>query len=138
MICDYCTGNIDEAGGIYEVPHSITKRALCSRCFKHIETMNRDNILFTWGPFDEEVEKIASRDEDGMTVDLTMEICKAVLGDELEEMTALQLSTYLADLREKAEALDAYIDCSGNCEQAWHDCGCGMLDNRFLESKVRK
>jgi len=55
MICDYCTGNIDKAGIIYQTL-SITKRALCPRCFKLIEGMNRDNILFAWGSFDEESE----------------------------------------------------------------------------------
>jgi len=55
MICDYCTGNIDEAGVIYQIS-SFIKRALCPRCFKLIEHMNRDNILSVWGSFDEEAE----------------------------------------------------------------------------------
>lgn len=57
MICDYCTGNIDEAGVIYEPPPGITKRALCPRCFRHIEGVNKLDILFAWGHWDEEVEK---------------------------------------------------------------------------------
>jgi len=54
-------------------------------------------------------------------INLCEEICKAVLGDEIGEMTALQLADYLKDIRDKAEKLDALEKLLRSSSQIHYD-----------------
>ncbi len=36
--------------------------------------------------------------------------------------------TQILEWKEKAKVVDAYLNCPGNCEGAWHDCGCALFD----------